>query len=65
MTIATFQHTRAGHPLYVGYECTDRTAQEFADMVAARTNPDYCDEVQVWFGYRGDGGPDATAKVPA
>lgn len=65
MSIATFQYVRDGRALYIGYEQTDLTAHEYAARKAARTNPDYADTVQVWFGYMDEGGPDATAEVPA
>lgn len=65
MSVATFQYVRDGQPGFVGYEQTDRTAQDFADRKAARTNPDYADQVLVWFGHRDKGDPDATAEVPA
>lgn len=64
MSIATFRYVRDGQPQFVGYDTTDLTAQEYATRKAARTNPDYADTVQVWFGYMDDGDPDATAEVP-
>lgn len=63
MSTATYQYVRDGVPGFVGYEQTDRTAQEFADRLAAGTNPNYADTVNVWFGYRDEGDPDATAEV--
>lgn len=65
MSIATFQYVRGGEPGFIGFEATDRTAQEFADRKAARTNPGYADEVRVWFGYHFESEPDAIAEVPA
>ncbi len=65
MNIATFQYVRDGQILFTGYEATDRTAQDFADRKAARTNPNYADTVLVWFGYHFEGDPDAKAEVSA
>lgn len=65
MSIATFQYERDGQPLFVGYESTNLTAQEYATWKAARTNPQYVDRVNVWFGYMDEGAPDATVEVPA
>lgn len=65
MSIAIYRNVRAGRTLFTGYEQTDLTAQQYADRRAARTNPDYCDQAHVWFGYADESGPDAIAEVPA
>ncbi|BAL87197.1 hypothetical protein AMIS_19770 [Actinoplanes missouriensis 431] len=65
MSIATFRYYRDGKPGFTGYDTTNLTAQQYADRKAARTNPDYADQVHVWFGYADESSPDAVAEVPA
>ena len=62
--IATFQYVRDGELVFTGFEPTDLPAHIYADRKAARTNPDYADEVWVWFGYLNEGDPDAIGQVP-
>lgn len=68
MNLLTFCYLRNGEVVFEGYDETHRTAQDYATRLAARTNPDYADEVHVWFGRSVDDaesdGPDAIAKVP-
>ena len=64
MSIATYRLVRAGEVLFTGYDTTDLPAQQYAARRGARTNPDYCDEIHVWFGYADESGPDAIAEVP-
>lgn len=65
MSVATYRNVRDGQVLFTGYDTTDLTAQQYADRRAKYTNPDYCDQIHVWFGYADESGPDAIAQVPA
>jgi hypothetical protein len=67
MSLVTFAFMRAGQDVFTGYDQTTRAPQEYADLVAARTNPGYADEVHVWFAQEDEPDvrrPDAIAKVP-
>jgi hypothetical protein len=68
MSLVTFVYLRAGHVLYTGFDNTRRTPQDYADRLAARTNPAYADEVHVWLARSDEPDsrqPDAIAQIPA
>lgn len=68
MSLVTFVYLRAGQVLFTGFDDTMRTPQDYTDRLAARTNPDYADEVHVWFARPEEPvtrQPDAIARVPA
>lgn len=67
MSLVTFAYMRAGQDVFTGYDETMRTPQDYADRLAARTNPNYADEVHVWFARQDEPDtrhPDAIARVP-
>lgn len=68
MSLVTFVYLRAGQVMFTGFDETQRTPQDYAVRLAASTNPDYADEVHVWFARSEEPDsrePDAIVRVPA
>jgi len=67
MSLVTFTYMRAGESVFTGFDTSQRTPEDYATRMAARTNPNYADEVHVWFALAGEPDfrePDAIARVP-